>query len=102
MTTLSAGEKPRPVVVVTTSAPLRPPAEGCVVVPMTSQLSAGDRGWRLAVEPSTLNGLAKSSQLMIDRVAWVRLRQLSQPIGRLEPELMEALDKTLLTYLGLG
>lgn len=57
---------------------------------------------RVRVEPSDNNGLRQPSHLMVDKIATVPKTHVGRQIGRLEPEIVGALDRALLVFLGLA
>ena len=57
---------------------------------------------RLAVEPSTENGLRKPSQVMIDKAMTVRRDRVGAPFGRLEADTMVAVNRSLALFLGFA
>lgn len=56
---------------------------------------------RVRVEPSSLNGLQKTSQIMIDKAMSVKRDKLGLVIGRLEDETLLAVTRSLAVFLGL-
>jgi mRNA interferase MazF len=57
---------------------------------------------RLAVEPSTENGLRKSSQVMVDKAMTVRRDRVGPPFGRLDNDTMVAVNRSLALFLGFA
>jgi len=57
---------------------------------------------RLAVEPSTGNGLRKPSQVMIDKAMTVRRDRVGAPFGRLDNDTMVAVNRSLALFLGFA
>ena len=57
---------------------------------------------RLAVEPDTTNGLRLASQIMVDKAMTVRRDRIGPVFGRLDPEMMIAVNRSLALFLGLG
>jgi len=57
---------------------------------------------RLTVEPDAANGLRLASQIMIDKAMTVRRDRIGQVFGRLDPEMMIAVNRSLALFLGLG
>lgn len=92
--------KPRPSVVV--QSDVFPAKHASVIVcQMTSTLrDAPD--FRVTVEPSALNGLRRTSQIMADKPVTVRRERISTRIGRLDsPELLR-LNRALALCMGLS
>ncbi|MNR72841.1 Toxin MazF [compost metagenome] len=56
---------------------------------------------RVRVEPSSLNGLQKTSQIIIDKAMSVKRDKLGLVIGRLEDETLLAVTRLLAVFLGL-
>ena len=57
--------------------------------------------FRITVEPTKQNGLARRSQVMIDKAATVPKAKIGQRIGRLEGDKMRAVNAALARFLGL-
>lgn len=57
---------------------------------------------RLTVQPSTDNGLRKTSQIMVDKTMTVMRERLGPPFGRLEAEAMAAVNRALALFLGFA
>lgn len=57
---------------------------------------------RLTVKPDAANGLRLASQIMIDKAMTVRRDRIGQVFGRLDPETMIAVNRSLALFLGLG
>ncbi|MCA8008893.1 type II toxin-antitoxin system PemK/MazF family toxin [Burkholderia cenocepacia] len=57
---------------------------------------------RVTVVPSEQNGLRMPSQIAVDKMFTVRREKIGRPIGRLEDELMAAVNRSLLVFLGLA
>ncbi len=58
--------------------------------------------YRLPVEPSSLNGLTRSSRLMVDKVSSVPRAKLGRRVGQLSAEDVSRLNQALLVFLGLA
>jgi mRNA interferase MazF len=58
--------------------------------------------FRVPIAPSSANGLAKPSMLMVDKIASVPKEKLGKPIGRLDDEDMAKLGRAVIVFLGLG
>ena len=72
-----------------------------VVLPLTSDVS-GERGPRVDLEPSPLNGLKKTSRLMVDKPGTVTKTKLGSAFGRLTSAEMSEVERALAGYLGFG
>ena len=57
---------------------------------------------RMAVEPSTENGLRAASQLMIDKITTVAKTKLERRVGRLSLEDVVRMNRAVLVFLGLA
>ena len=57
--------------------------------------------FRITVEPTRQNGLARRSQVMVDKAATVPKARIGQRIGRLEADKMRAINVALARFLGL-
>ena len=102
VTVAAAGDhgKPRPAVIVQTEA--FPENHASVVVcQLTSELvDAPD--FRVAIEPTSENGLRLNSQVMADKPVTVRRERIGQKIGRLGNQDMARLGAALALVLGLA
>ena len=58
--------------------------------------------FRLAVIPSTENGLRSASRLMVDKLTTVSRESLGNRIGRLEGEDITRLNRAIMVFLGLA
>jgi mRNA interferase MazF len=57
--------------------------------------------FRVAVEPTELNGLEFPSRIMVDKILTVPKSKLGYRIGQLDDRDVVRLDQALLTFLGL-
>ena len=57
---------------------------------------------RVTLEPSTRNGLQKTSQVMVDQVMTVRREKMGPLLGRVEPERMLEIERCLAIFLGVA
>ena len=92
--------KPRPAVIVQASA-LVEQAMSVVVCLLTSELAADPPFFRIDVEPTQANGLARASQIMVDRPIPIRVENMTEPFGELDQEVMARLDEALALFLNL-
>ena len=91
--------KPRPVVIVQDD---RFDATSSITVcPCTSDPTEAPL-FRILVEPSTLNGLANASRLMVDKVTTVPKAKIGKRVGRLSDEDVVRLDRAMMVFLGLA
>lgn len=91
--------KPRPVVVVqddrfdaTASVTVCPFTSNPVDAPLT----------RIVIEPSSLNGLDKSSRIMVDKVTTMPRDNMREQLGRLADADIVRLNRALIVFLGLA
>ena len=57
---------------------------------------------RPTIEPTPANGLRKRSQVMVDKAMSVRRDKVDATIGRLEPEAMVTVTRSLAVFLGVA
>jgi mRNA interferase MazF len=91
--------KPRPALVVQDDA--FTDLESVTVLRVTSDL----RNWplfRITIAPSTENGLARRSQIMVDKAVTAPRGKIGQRIGRVDPQTMRGVDAALANFFGLG
>ncbi|HKL50512.1 MAG TPA: type II toxin-antitoxin system PemK/MazF family toxin [Wenzhouxiangellaceae bacterium] len=91
--------KPRPALIV--QSDLFDEHPSVTLMPVTSELRDTPL-FRFRVEPDGSNGLAKPSQVMIDKIQTVPRDHLGQPIGRLEDSKMTEVNRLMALFLGLG
>lgn len=58
--------------------------------------------FRLAIEPTSQNGLKAVSYLMVDKITTVQKTKLGAPIGRLDDEDVVRLNRAVMVFLGLA
>jgi len=58
--------------------------------------------FRIAITPSTENGLRKPSQVMVDKAHTVSREKLSHPIGRLENDALLSTTRALAVFVGIA
>ncbi len=58
--------------------------------------------FRLAVLPTTGNGLRQPSRLMVDKITTVSKSKLGEWVGRLDDEDIVRLNQAMLVFLGLA
>lgn len=91
--------KPRPALIVQAD-PFEDTATITVLL-LTSDLADAPL-IRLTVEPDAANGLRAPSQIMVDKAMTVRRERIGPAFGRLDPEAMVAVNRSLALFLGLG
>jgi len=57
---------------------------------------------RLAVEPSSRNGLQKTSQIMIDKAMTVKRERVGKVFGHADDETMLAVNRSLALFFGFA
>ncbi|UZF92763.1 type II toxin-antitoxin system PemK/MazF family toxin [Bosea sp. NBC_00550] len=57
---------------------------------------------RLTIQPNAANGLRLASQIMVDKAMTVRRDRIGQIFGRVDPDMMIAVNRSLALFLGLG
>jgi mRNA interferase MazF len=90
--------KPRPALVVQSDA--FSALDSVTVLRLTSAIRDFPL-FRITVEPSAGNGLARRSQIMVDKAATVPRAKIGQRVGRLEPDRMLAVNTAMAKFLGL-
>lgn len=91
--------KPRPALVVQSDAFQ---ASGAVtVLRLTSELHDWP-DFRVTGRPSPRNGLHRPSQVMIDRAVSLPREKIGAVFGHLEDDVMRAVSRTLVVFLGLA
>jgi mRNA interferase MazF len=91
--------KPRPALVIQSD---QFPATGTVTVLLLSGTLVDAPLIRLTVQPTPGNGLRKPSQIMVDKAMSVKRERLGEPFGRLEDDMMVAVNRSLALFLGFA
>lgn len=101
MTVALQGEqgKPRPALMVQADA--FADLAGLTVLPITGTLLDAPL-LRVEVEPSAANGLAKRSQVMVDKPQTPQRSKVGAPFGCLDDATMLAVSRVLALFLGLA
>jgi mRNA interferase MazF len=92
-------DKARPAVVVRSDLLHELPY--ATILPITSLLRP-ETSLRIDLPPSLENGLRDPSQVMADWPQTVRLSDMGQVIGRLDPGTMQAITRQMAVVLGIG
>ena len=92
--------KPRPTLVVQSDL-FNETHASVTVAPITSTLVDAPL-FRLALEPSPLNGLRAVSQVMLDKITTVRRDRLGSTIGRVDDDTMQRVSRALVLWFGLS
>lgn len=91
--------KPRPALII--QSDLFDTHPSITILPVTSALREAPL-IRIAVKPGALNGLAKSSQVMVDKPQSVAREKVGTVFGRLDDETMLAVNRALAVFLGFA
>lgn len=91
--------KPRPALII--QSDLFDMHPSVTILPVTSELRVAPL-FRIAVTPSELNGLSKSSQVMVDKPQSIAREKVGAVIGRLDDETMLAVNRALAVFLGFA
>lgn len=91
--------KPRPALVIQSDLFNEHPS--VVILPVTGELRDAPL-FRIAAHPSEASGLAKSSQVMVDKPQSVSRDRVGPVIGRLDDESMLAVTRALAVFLGFA
>lgn len=91
--------KPRPALIV--QADYFPGLTSVTVLPITSTLIDAPV-LRIGVQPTLTNGLAKPSQVMVDKLQTLSRGKLGPVFGRLDDATMVAINRALAVFLGLA
>lgn len=95
----SQAGKPRPAVIIQAD---RFDATGSIAVCALTTDASEAPLLRLLVAPTVQNGLRQPCRLMVDRITTIPRSGVGVRIGQLEPEIIGALDRALLVFLGLA
>lgn len=91
--------KPRPALVIQSDQFAE---TGSVTVLLISGTLIDAPLFRITVDPAPDNGLRKRSQVMVDKAITVRRDKTGNRIGRLSPEAMLAVTRSLTVFLGIA
>lgn len=92
-------EKPRPYMIVQRSEFI---VDGgsVTMIPITGEL--GRLGLiRVRLDPDNVNGLDKSSDIMVDKIQTMKISRLKQKIGEVSPDVLEAVQQKIAFFLGM-
>lgn len=103
MWTASGGKhyagKPRPVVIIQDDA--FDATDSITVCAFTTDPTDAPL-FRLEIAPTTANGLADESRLMVDKITTMPRTKLGQQLGRLADADMLRLNRAMIVFLGLA
>ncbi len=91
--------KPRPALIVQSDLFNQHPSVS--VLPLSSELRNLPL-FRVLIEPSTLNGLEKRSEVMVDKIQTIPLEKIGGEIGCASDEEMLAINRALAIFLGFA
>lgn len=91
--------KPRPALII--QSDLFDVHPSVTLLPITSELRDAPL-FRLTIEPTKENGLRFHSQIMIDKLHTVPREKLGKPFGKLNDEMMLAINRALAMFLGFA
>ena len=91
--------KPRPALIIQSDFFSEHPS--VTILPVTSELRQTPL-FRVTVKPSAENGLSKRSQVMVDKVHTVPREKIGETFGRLEEDVMLAVNRALALFLGFA
>lgn len=91
--------KPRPALIIQADAFTQ--LDSVTLLPLTSTLIDAPL-LRIHVPPSKRNGLKQPSQVMVDKAVTVRREKLGPAFGMVEPEVIAAVERALLVFLGFA
>ena len=91
--------KPRPALVIQSD---RFSSTATVTVLLVSSTLVEAPLVRLTVDPSAGNGLLKQSQVMVDKAMTVKRDKLGERLGRLDDDILTAVNRALALFLGFA
>jgi mRNA interferase MazF len=91
--------KPRPALVI--QSDYFEALASVTVLPVTGELR-GAPLLRIAIEPNADNGLRKKSQVMVDKAQTVPRAKVGATIGRLQEDILVAVDRAMAVFLGIA
>lgn len=93
--------KPRPALVI--QSDLFDAHPSVTILPVTSELrDAPAPLFRILVNPTELSGLAKPSQIMVDKPQSIAREKIGEVFGLLDDETMLAVNRELAVFLGFA
>jgi mRNA interferase MazF len=93
--------KPRPAVIIQNENLLADHPSILVCLLSSAGEAASGAFYRIAIEPNSLNGLTKTSIILVDKIAAVRRKNIGQVIGRLDEATLGRLNTALMLFQGL-
>ena len=71
------------------------------VLPLSSELRNAPL-FRVRIEPTAMNGLDKTSEVMVDKIQTIPIEKIGGEIGRASDEEMLAINRALAIFLGFA
>ena len=98
---VSPGEygKPRPAIIVQTDV-LNPTHDSVIVCPLTTDLLNAPLA-RVAIRPSSTNGVERPSEVMVDKITVVHHKRIKRHVGVADDATMLAVDRALSFVLAM-
>jgi mRNA interferase MazF len=81
---------------------LNPTHDSVIVCLIQSGSPSGGAIVRIPVAPTSENGLERISEVMVDKVATIRIARVRRTIGRLDDATLEDVERALLVVLGFA
>ncbi len=72
-----------------------------VILPITDELLDAPL-FRITVEHNEENGLLQPSQIMVDKPQTLVKEKLGEVVGRIDADILQAVDRALLVFLGFA
>jgi mRNA interferase MazF len=91
--------KPRPAVIIQSDLFNQHPSIS--VLPLSSELRNAPL-FRVPIEPTAMNGLDKTSEVMVDKIQTIPIEKIGGEIGRASDEEMLAINRALAIFLGFA
>jgi mRNA interferase MazF len=91
--------KPRPAVIIQSDLFAEHPS--VTILPVTSELRPAPL-FRIAVKPSSHNGLLKPSQIMVDKAQSVPREKIGATLGQLDDSTLMTVNRALALFLGFA
>lgn len=93
--------KPRPAVVIQGDSLNQAEPRSTIVALMTHTLQDAPL-LRLTIEPTSQNGLHRTSQVQVNRIVTLPIAKVSSPVGRLTDQQLVELNRLLAVVIGLA
>ena len=90
--------KPRPALIIQSDLFLD--TNSVTIVPLTSHLIDAPL-FRIQVEPTRINGLKYSSQVMIDKLYTTSRDKIGEIIGHFDATLMLSIERAVIVFIGI-